>query len=91
MEELRKVPEDTEMVYYLYFQDAGERLTGVVSLRELIVADPGRSVADIMHADLISVSPDTDQEQVAQLIDRYDLLAVPVIDRREVAGHRDRG
>ncbi len=83
LEELRRVPEDTEMVYYLYFQDAGERLTGVVSLRELIIADPGRPVTDVMHADLISVSPDADQEQVAQLIDRYDLLAVPVVDRRE--------
>jgi magnesium transporter len=83
LEELRRVPEDTEMVYYLYFQDSDERLTGVVSLREMIVADPGRPVVDVMHADLISVSPDADQEQVAQLIDRYDLLALPVVDRRK--------
>lgn len=82
LEELRRVSEDTEMVYYLYFQDAGERLTGVSSLRELIISDPERRVSEIIRQDIISVSPDADQEQVAQVIDRYDLLAVPVVDRR---------
>ncbi len=82
LEELRRVPEDTEMVYYLYFQDAGEKLTGVSSLRELIIADPERPVSEIIKHDIISVGPEADQEQVAQLIDRYDLLAVPVVDRR---------
>lgn len=82
LEELRRVSEDTEMVYYLYFQDAGESLTGVSSLRELIISDPERPVSEIIRHDIISVSPDADQEQVAQLIDRYDLLAVPVVDRR---------
>lgn len=82
IERLRRIPENVEMVYYLYFEDEEEGLTGAVSLRELIVADAEAMVRDIMHKDLITVGTETDQEEVARLIDRYDLLAVPVIDGR---------
>ena len=80
LDELRETPENVEMIYYVYFQDEAERLTGVNSLRELIVADPGVPVSDIMHRSLITVEPQEDQEIVASIIDRYDLLALPVID-----------
>lgn len=80
LDELRETPENVEMIYYVYFQDDSERLTGVNSLRELIVASPDVSVRDIMHRSLITVDPGEDQEKVASIIDRYDLLAVPVID-----------
>jgi magnesium transporter len=78
---LRETPESVEMIYYVYFQDDKNRLTGVNSLRELIVADPDKPVKDIMHTNLITVRPSEDQEKVAVLIDRYDLLAIPVADR----------
>ena len=80
LERLREAPENVEMIYYVYFQDREGRLTGVNSLRELIIADPEAPVAEIMHRNLITVSPEEDQERVAALIDRYDLLAVPVVD-----------
>lgn len=81
LERLRETPENVEMIYYLYFQDEASRLTGVSSLRELIVADPQQPIKEIMHRNLKTVRPDEDQEKVAALIDRYDLLAVPVVDR----------
>lgn len=81
LEKLRKVPPEIEMVYYVYFLDDEQKLTGVASLRELIVADPDRPVKEIMHRDIIFAGPDADQEEVAQLIDRYDLLALPVLDK----------
>lgn len=81
LDRLRDAPDSIEMIYYVYFQDERKRLTGVSSLRELIVADPGEPVTDIMHENLITVNPDEDQEQVAGLIDRYDLLALPVTDK----------
>jgi len=80
LERLREAPENVEMIYYVYFQDREGRLTGVNSLRELIIADPEAPVAEIMHRNLITVRPEEDQERVAALIDRYDLLAVPVVD-----------
>ncbi len=82
IETLRRIPDSVEMVYYLYFEDREQRLTGAISLRELIVADPDAPVSDIMRRDLMTVGPETDQEEVARLIDRYDLLAVPVTDGR---------
>jgi len=80
LEKLRDAPESVEMIYYVYFQDDSSRLTGVSSLRELIVADPRMPVKEIMRRNLITVAPEEDQERVAELIDRYDLLAVPVVD-----------
>ncbi len=82
LEELRRAPERIEMIYYVYFHDEKERLTGVSSLRELIIADPDRPASEVMHRDLITVGPGEDQEKVASLIDRYDLLAVPVVDEQ---------
>ncbi|OFW58928.1 MAG: magnesium transporter [Candidatus Solincola sediminis] len=80
LERLREAPESVEMIYYVYFQDEASRLTGVSSLRELIVADLNRPVKEIMHGQLMTVAPEEDQERVAALIDRYDLLAIPVVD-----------
>ena len=80
LERLRETPENVEMIYYLYFQDEKNRLTGVCSLRELIIADLDMPVREIMHRNLKTVDPAEDQERVASLIDRYDLLAVPVVD-----------
>ncbi|MEO8971426.1 MAG: magnesium transporter [Ktedonobacteraceae bacterium] len=77
---LRQHSEHMEMVYYLYIVDAGQHLAGVVSLRELVVAEPATHLKDLMNPDVIKVTTITDQEQVAQVIAKYDLLGVPVVD-----------
>ena len=69
-----------EMVFYLYLTDERRRLVGVVSLRQLLLHGPSTPLAKIMLDDVISVRSDTDQEEVAQTIARYNLLAVPVVD-----------
>lgn len=67
-------------IYYLYVVDEERRLLGVVSLRALVTARPGTLVGDIMDTSVVSVQLDTDQEEVARVIRKYDLLAVPVVD-----------
>jgi magnesium transporter len=71
---------DEETIYYLFVTDRLKRLVGVVNLRQLIVADPKTTVLEIMDPDVIYVTPETDQEDCAELMQRYDLLALPVID-----------
>jgi len=73
---------DAETIYYLYVADQIGRLSGVVNLRQLILSDPSTLIMDLMETKLISVGPDTDQEEAAQLLLRYDLLALPVVDQQ---------
>jgi Mg2+ transporter MgtE len=77
---LRQHSEHLEMVYNLYIVDDEHRLVGVVSLRELVVAEPGTKLKDLMDPDIIKVTTNTDQEEVARIIAKYDLLGVPVVD-----------
>lgn len=75
---------DTENIYYLFVVDRYQQLCGVVNLRQLIVADPATPLAEIMEPNVISVPVGTDQEECAQLMARYDLLALPVVDANNV-------
>lgn len=75
---------DVEIVFYLYVTDAGGRLVGVVSLRQLLLSAPGTPLGDIMNSRVISVHTDAPQEQVADLVDKYQLLAIPVVDDDKV-------
>ncbi len=77
---LRRAAPDAETVYYLYVLDDEGRLVGVLSLRDLIVADPSMRVAEIMNPDVIHVTTETDQEEVARVMADYDLTVVPVTD-----------
>jgi magnesium transporter len=77
---LRIVASDTEAVYYLFVVDEEVSLVGVVSLRQIVVASPSTRIEEIMEADVIQVQADTDQEEAARLMSRYDLLALPVVD-----------
>ncbi|HEV2662885.1 MAG TPA: magnesium transporter, partial [Ktedonobacteraceae bacterium] len=77
---LRQNSVHLEMVYYLYIKDEEEHLMGVVSLRQLVTADPATPLRDLMDRDVIKVQVDTDQEEVARIISKYDLLGVPVVD-----------
>jgi magnesium transporter len=73
-----------EEAYYLYVLDAANRLQGIVNLRQLIVADPDTRIEDVMTRDVISVRPDTDQEEAANLLQHYRLRALPVVDENGV-------
>lgn len=77
---LRELKPDPELAYYLYVIDAEGRLDGVVSLRDLVVASPDELLAQIMDPHILKVEVDTPKEDVASLIAKYDLLAVPVVD-----------
>lgn len=69
-----------ETINYLYVIDQERRLAGVVSYRSLILADPDETIVDIMNGRVLSVPVDADQEEVAQLIQKYDLVAIPVVE-----------
>jgi len=79
---IRKLSPETELVYYIYVVEDDEKLIGVLSLRDLIVADPSTMLKDIMHTTIISVPLNANIEQVTELIEKYDLLAVPVVDEK---------
>ncbi|MBM5826088.1 MAG: magnesium transporter [Cyanobacteria bacterium M_surface_10_m2_119] len=80
---VRRRARDTETIYALYVTDGSRHLTGILSLRDLVIADPEERIGDVMTREVISVSTDTDQEEVARAIQRYDFLAVPVVDREQ--------
>ena len=71
---------DVEMVFYLYVVDLRRHLVGVTSLRRLLLVSPETPLKRIMTPDVISVRVDTDQEEAAQLVASYNLLAIPVVD-----------
>ncbi len=80
IEKLRELEPDAETIYYVYVVDAQERLVGVLSLRDLIVAQPDMPVREFMHDEPVAVGALTPQDEVAQVVARYNLLAVPVVD-----------
>jgi len=79
IERLRIDSPDVETVYYIYVVK-DDKLIGIASLRDLILSSPSVHLSDIMETKLKSVSPDTNQQEVAELISKYNLLAIPVID-----------
>ena len=72
--------QEAEMVFYLYVTDEQKRLTGVISLRDMVTAEPESDLKSIMTRNVVSITPETDQEEVARQVSRYNLLAIPVID-----------
>lgn len=83
LERIRTLAKVSEIVYYLYVTDSSRHLTGIVSLRDLVVAEPETSLSEVVNREIVFVQTDTDQEEVARTIQRYDLLAVPVVDREQ--------
>lgn len=77
---IRTFSYDAETIYYIYVIDAWNHLVGIMSLRELIVADPQTKVSDIMNRNVVAVNVHDDQEEVADMIAKYNFLAVPVTD-----------
>ena len=74
---------DAEMVFYLYTLDNDGRLTGVISLRDLVTTHGDTMLKDIMSKQIHVVRPETDQEEVARIVSQYNFLAVPVVDSDE--------
>src|SRR5690606_11253709 len=81
---IRQAAPDAETVYYLYVTDKSGRLTGVVSLRQLVIADPEARVGDLVDRNVVSVPVYMDQDEVARVLERYGLLALPVVNDRDI-------
>ena len=79
-ERLRDFASDVDMISYVYVIDDHDRLTGVSPLRTLLLSEPDKTLGETKNPSVIQVHTDTDQEEVAQLAARYDLLAIPVTD-----------
>lgn len=79
---LRQWRPKADQAYYLYVVDPQQRLEGVVSLRNLVVARPEERIADLMTTDVVSVQVGEDQEEVARRIQRYNFIALPVVDEQ---------
>ncbi len=80
IESLQTEYSDVEMAFYLYVVDEYGKLVGVSSLRQLVVVAPETPLKEFMSTDVISVRTGMDQEEVARIVARYDILAVPVVD-----------
>jgi len=72
---------DAEMVFYIYVTDNDNHLVGVLSLRQLLIVRPATPLKNIMACDVLSVAVDMDQEEVARQVARYNLLAIPVVEK----------
>ncbi|MEF2093149.1 magnesium transporter [Bacillus sp. CFBP9009] len=81
VEKLKIFAEFSETINYLYVIDNDKKLVGVVSYRDLIINDESEKIQDIMYSRVISVSAYEDQEEVARVIERYDFLAIPVVEK----------
>lgn len=79
-EEVRRNAETVEAVFAVFVHDAQGALQGVVSLKNLLLTLADAPVTDIMDADVITVTPEIDQEEVARIMQRYDLVSLPVVD-----------
>ncbi len=80
LERIREKADSKETIYTSFVTDEGRHLLGAVELEDLILADPDADVIDVMNADPVSVTTSADQEQAAQIISRYDLHTLPVVD-----------
>ncbi len=78
---IRRTMDELETIYYIYVLDKLKRLTGVVSLKQILAAKDDEVVSDIMEEHVIFVQDDTDQEETAKVLEDHDLLALPVVDK----------
>jgi flagellar motility protein MotE (MotC chaperone)/sporulation protein YlmC with PRC-barrel domain len=79
IQRIRDEAKEAETIYYLYVTDPQEKLLGVLSLRELIQADPGQRLEQLMHPEVISLRAETGLREIAEQLTKYNLLALPVV------------
>jgi CBS domain-containing protein len=84
IDRLRELEPDAETIYYVYITDDEGHLVGVLSLRDLIVAQPDTHIRDVMIREPVAVSVTASQEEVAEVVAHYNLLAAPVVDEQGV-------
>jgi magnesium transporter len=77
---IRRKAEELETIYYLYVVDEEDHLRGLISFRELLTAKPAANVDELMERDIVTVNATDDREEVADKVERYDLVAIPVVD-----------
>ncbi|MEL6488597.1 MAG: magnesium transporter [Cyanobacteria bacterium J06634_6] len=70
----------SETVYYLFVTNFARQLTGILSLRQLVIGQAEQTIGEIMTREVVSAQTSDDQEEVARMIQRYDFIAVPVVD-----------
>lgn len=78
--EMRKQAEDVKKVYTIYVVDDNNKLLGSLSLRKLLLAEKGSAIKSIVNTDIVSVKATEDDEDVANIMNKYDLIALPVVD-----------
>ena len=83
LEKIRKNAPDKETIYTCYVTDASRRLEGILSLRDLVINSPSKRIEEIMRRKIISGNTLDDKEYIAELIKKYDLLAIPVTDNEQ--------
>ena len=80
LKEMRKQAEDVKKVYTIYVVDDDNKLLGSLSLRRLLLAEKGSAIKSIVNTDIVSVKATEDDEDVANILTKYDLIALPVVD-----------
>jgi magnesium transporter len=80
LNQLRRLAAEAETIYYLYLVKDDQTLSGVISLRELLMAEPETQLRDLMQTRLITVQPQDPDREVADAVNKYNLLAIPVVD-----------
>ena len=80
LDRLRALAGEVELIYYIYVVDDARRLRGVITIRQLLLADPAARLEAFMEHDVLVVAPDDTRERVAEVVEKYNLLAVPVVD-----------
>ena len=80
IDRLRELEPNAETIYYIYVTDDDNKLVGVLSLRDLIVAKPGTKISTFMYDEPVALRTGASQEEATELVARYNLLAVPIVD-----------
>lgn len=80
LKEISRQAEEVDEIYYIYVVDNGDKLKGVLSLKKLILNNTNTKISNIYNSDVRMVNTNTRQEEVAEIMDKYDLVAIPVID-----------
>ncbi len=82
LDKIREIAPRKETIYFVYIIDSADRLKGFVSLKNIVLSDKNKKLKEIMKTNVISVNTRDDQEEVAHIIQKYDLLVIPVVDSK---------